>query len=316
MIGNKKIAVVTPAYNVERMIEHVVATMPDSVDMMYVVDDASHDQTISRAEAAALSRQAPLTICRHSHNAGVGAAIVTGYQRAMKDQMDIMVVMAGDGQMDPEELATIVQPIIESRADYVKGNRFHYGTSWEVMPRYRFIGNAILSFLTKIASGYWKLSDFQTGYTAVSRHMLERVPLAKLYPRYGFPNDILVKLNVANARVHEVPVKPIYRDEKSGIRLHSVIPKISWLLVRDFFWRLREKYIVRDFHPLVFFYLFGGLALLIGVLFGLYLILFRIISGPVSETSALFAVIFFLFGSQALFFAMWFDMDTNKELQQ
>ena len=184
------------------------------------------------------------------------------------------------------------------------------------MPRHRFIGNAILSLLTKIASGYWKLSDFQTGYTAISLEILQRLPLNKLYKRYGFPNDILVKCNVINTRVLEVSVKPIYRDERSGIRLWNVIPKISWLLIKDFLWRLKEKYIIRDFHPLVFFYFFGGTAFLIGAVFGAYLLIYRIVAGPVSGTSALFAMLFFLFGTQALFFAMWFDMDSNKELQK
>lgn len=315
MLQGKKIAVVVPAYNVADHILQVLETMPAFVDHVYVVDDSSLDQTTERVQAAIAAKPNAITLLKHDRNRGVGAAIVTGYRQALHDKQDVTAVMAGDAQMDPADLAQVVGPVVEGRADYVKGNRFSYGTSWEVMPRYRFFGNATLSLLTKIASGYWKLSDFQTGYTAVSQATLARLPLEKIYERYGFPNDVLVKLNVIGARVAEVPVKPIYLTEKSGIRLSVVIPTISWLLIKGFFWRLWEKYTIRDFHPLIFFYCFGGLFFLFGLLFGLYLVGYRIFAGPVSETSALFAALFFLFGAQSLFFAMWFDMDTNKELQ-
>ena len=313
MLSDKKIGVVVPAYNEEKKIAAVISTMPEFVDRIYIVDDTSSDKTVEAAEKVASGK---VTVISHEHNSGVGGAIVTGYKQAVKEEVDACAVMAGDNQMDPTELEHVIRPILSGDADYVKGNRFSYGTSWQVMPKYRFIGNAILSLLTKIASGYWKLSDFQTGYTAISLETLQRLPLKKLYKRYGFPNDLLVKCNVINTRVLEVPVKPIYRDEHSGIRLWKVIPKISWLLIKDFLWRLKEKYIIRDFHPLVFFYFFGGTASLIGSVFGGYLLIYRIVAGPVSGTSALFAMLFFLFGTQALFFAMLFDMDSNKELQK
>ncbi|MDD5039544.1 MAG: glycosyltransferase family 2 protein [Patescibacteria group bacterium] len=316
MLSGKKICVVVPARNEAERIRRVLETMPAFVDAVYVIDDASTDSTCTIVRTFRGTPSTTVALIQHDRNRGVGAAITSGYRRACKDKIDVCAVMAGDGQMDPGELEQIVLPVVRGTADYVKGNRFAYGNSWQVMPKYRFIGNAILSLLTKIASGYWKLSDFQTGYTAISLAMLQRLPLDGLYPRYGFPNDILVKLNVVRARVCEVPIRPIYAGERSGIRLGSVIPKISWLLMKNFFWRLKEKYIIRDFHPLVFFYFFGGASLLIGLTFGLYLLGYRIFSGPVSGTSALFAAIFFLFGTQSLFFAMWFDMDTNKDLQQ
>ncbi|MFZ6036595.1 MAG: glycosyltransferase family 2 protein [Patescibacteria group bacterium] len=316
MLHNKKIGVVIPAFQEAERIGAVISTMPAFVDHIYVIDDSSTDGTGDRARSTAPVGTTTVTVHRHDSNRGVGAAIVTGYELGISAGDDVLAVMAGDAQMDPAELATVVQPVIDGAADYVKGNRFHYGTAWEVMPRYRFIGNAILSLLTKIASGYWKLSDFQTGYTAISREAARTIPLRKLYRRYGFPNDLLVKLNVLNARVHEVPIKPIYQGEKSGIRIAHVVPRISWLLVKDFFWRMREKYVVRDFHPLVFFYFFGFMSFIVGFVFGLYLLMYRIVTGPVSETSALFAALFFLFGTQSLFFAMWFDMESNKDLQQ
>jgi len=316
MLGNKKTAVVVPSFNVERHIRAVVDTMPPFVDRIYIIDDASTDGTGEILQEIAGKAGIRITVIRHESNRGVGAAIVSGYRQAAKDEMEIVAVMAGDGQMDPSELSRLCLPIAEGLADYVKGNRFFYGSAWQVMPRYRFLGNAILSLLTKIASGYWKLADFQCGYAAISLNTLKRLPLDRLYPRYGFPNDLLVNLNILGAIVKEIAVKPIYDGQKSGIRLWKVVPKISLLLLGGFFRRLKEKYIIRDFHPLVFFYFFGGLSSMFGLAFGLYLIAYRLFSGPVSETSALFAALFFLFGTQSLFFAMWFDMDYNRPLQQ
>src|SRR5207248_2116631 len=132
------------------------------------------------------------------------------------------------------------------------------------------LGNAVLSMLTKIASGYWHIADSQSGYTAVSREYLELLDLERIYKRYGFPNDMLVHLNVWNARVRDIPSRPIYGvGERSGIRLRKVVPTISWLLLKGFFWRLRTKYVIRDFHPLVFFYMFGFLMTALGLGLGI-----------------------------------------------
>ncbi|MBI5037523.1 MAG: glycosyltransferase family 2 protein [Candidatus Kerfeldbacteria bacterium] len=315
MISNKKIAVVVPAHNEADHIAEVIRSMPSFVDHIVIVDDYSSDQTVNIVTSMQASDAGDrCIILRHTYNQGVGAAIATGYRWANEHQVPVTTVMAGDGQMDPAELAHIIAPVVDGQAEYVKGNRLIYADVWNVMPKYRFLGNSFLSLLTKIASGYWKMVDSQTGYTAISLQTLQRIDLKALYPSYGFPNDLLVKLNVINARVVEIPIRPIYAGQKSGIRLSSVIPRISWLLLRGFVWRLWVKYVVRDFHPLVFFYSFGILFFSIGSLFGLYLVVYRLAAGPVSTTSALFASLFFISGLQSLFFAMWFDMEDNKEL--
>lgn len=315
MLLNKKVAVVVPAHNEADHIADVIKTMPTLVDHIVIVDDCSSDQTVAIVESLQTSNIGQrCVILKHAQNQGVGAAIATGYQWALEQQIPVTAVMAGDGQMDPTELEDIVAPIAAGEADYVKGNRLTYSDVWKVMPKYRFLGNSFLSLLTKIASGYWKMVDSQTGYTAISDQALRHIDLASLYPIYGFPNDLLVKLNVINARVVEIPIRPIYSGQKSGIRLTKVVPRISWLLLRDFIWRMWIKYVVRDFHPLVFFYGFGTLFFIIGLIFGLYLVLYRLAAGPVSTTSALFASLFFISGLQSLFFAMWFDMEDNKEL--
>ena len=182
-----------------------------------------------------------------------------------------------------------------------------------MIPRYRYLGNAMLSLMTKISSGYWHIADSQTGYTAISKYAIDIMPLEKLYPRYGYPNHILCMLNVFNMRVKDVPIKPIYNiGEKSGIRLWKVIPTISKLLVSNFLWRMKEKYIIRDFHPLVFFYALAFLLLVMsGPLFAR--MIYRWIEfnriPPMNTLAFMFTSIS---GLQSLFFAMWFDMDYNK----
>jgi hypothetical protein len=185
-----------------------------------------------------------------------------------------------------------------------------------MIPHYRYLGNSFLSLLTKIASGYWHIADSQCGYTAISLVALKRIDLDGIYERYGMPNDLLIKLNQHDFRVCDVHVRPVYNiGEKSGIKLRKVVPRISWILLKGFIKRLVFKYVIRDFHPLVFFYLLGIILFPAGLISGSWLIYYRIFQGPVAATSALFAVFLFVSGLQSLFFAMWFDMDYNKDLK-
>jgi len=312
----KTVAVVVPAYNEEKLIGTVLDTMPDLVDLIIVVDDASTDCTSDIVASYHRRLVDRLVLVRHTHNQGVGAAIVTGYKQALLRHSDVVAVMAGDGQMDPDDLARLVAPIARGEAEYTKGNRLFRGESWRMIPHYRYLGNAVLSLWTKIASGYWHIADSQSGYTAIARLALERLELDHIYKRYGMPNDILIKLNVANFRIRDVSVRPIYDiGEMSGIRLRKVVPTISWLLLRGFCWRLKEKYIIRDFHPLVFFYAMGLTLFPGGVFLGLYLLGYRLLVGQVVATSALFAAFLTISGLQSLFFAMWFDMEYNRHLR-
>lgn len=315
MLHGKTLAAVIPAYNEERQIARVIETMPECVDRIYVIDDASRDQTVDVVKGCAERDARVVLICRPK-NGGVGAATVTGYKQVLADGLDVAVVMGGDAQMPPDDLPRIAGPVAEGRADYVKNNRLFTGNAWTIIPHHRYIGNSILSMLTKIVSGYWHVVDSQAGYTAISREALQLLDLDRLYPRYGFPNDVLVGLNVYDMKVMDVPTRPVYNvGERSGIRLRKVVPTISWLLFRRFFWRLKEKYIIRDFHPLVFFYFFGGMLFFPGVIMGLWLLYHRIFTGRVEATSALFAVFMVVTGLQFLLFAMWFDMDHNKRLK-
>lgn len=317
MYKDKKIGVVIPAHDEEKLIGRVIETMPDFVDKIIIVDDASKDKTVEVVEKYMHEAgESKLILLKHNSNRGVGGAIVTGYKKAFAEDLDVIAVMAGDAQMDPDELDKVIEPVVEGKADYVKGNRLYTGRAWEIIPRHRYLGNAFLSLLTKVASGYWHVSDSQCGYTAISREVLEILRLDKLYCGYGFPNHMLTEVNIYHFRVKDVPIKPIYGiGEKSGIRLWKVVPSLSCLLFRCFFWRLKEKYIIRDFHPLVFFYFLGFTLFPAGLIYGIYLIYLRIFIGPVAPTSALFAVFLFISGLQSLFFAMWFDMEYNKSLK-
>jgi glycosyltransferase involved in cell wall biosynthesis len=313
MFEGKRVAVVVPAHDEESLIAETLAGIPGFVDRIYVVDDASRDGTAERARAAGDPRVEVLT---HPKNQGVGAAIVTGYKRAIEERVDVTCVMAADNQMDPADLEAIATPVARGEVEYAKANRLFTGQAWELIPKHRYLGNAVLSLLTKIASGYWHVADSQSGYTAVSLPTLERLDLDRLYPRYGFPNDMLVHLNVVNARVRDVPSRPVYGvGERSGIRLRKVIPRISWLLVKAFFWRLREKYVIRDFHPLVFFYLGGIVMGLAGLGLGIALVVLRILGNDITAATGVLVALLLIFGSQFTLFAMWFDMESNKDLK-
>jgi glycosyltransferase involved in cell wall biosynthesis len=315
MVDGKRVAVVVPAYNEEMLIAETVRGMPGFVDRIFVVDDASKDATAERArEAAEVDRR--VEVLAHDQNRGVGAAIVTGYKRAIKERIDVTAVMAADNQMDPSDLETIVAPVARGQVDYAKANRLFTGQAWQLIPRTRYLGNAVLSLLTKIASGYWHVADSQSGYTAVSLQTLERLDLDRIYPRYGFPNDMLVHLNVWNARVRDFPSRPIYGvGERSGIRLRRIVPAIAWLLVKGFFWRMREKYVIRDFHPLVFFYVLGFLMLLIGLGLGIAETVLRILGHEIPVATVVLIALLLVSGSQFTLFAMWFDMESNKDLR-
>ena len=315
MFGNKTVSVVVPAHDEEKLIQRMLATVPEWVDHIIVVDDLSRDRTAEKVRQA-MEQDARIELIQHEQNRGVGAAICTGYKSSLLKGCDVAVVMAGDAQMDPADLPAIVRPVAEEGVDYAKGNRLVHGQAWEVIPRYRYIGNAVLSMLTKIASGYWHVADSQCGYTAISKGALESLALDDVYPRYGVPNDILIKLNISNRSVRDVPIRPVYNiGEKSGIRLSRDIFTIASLLLKRFLGRLVQKYVIRDFHPLVLFYVFGLFTFPAGFFFGISLVVYRLFVGPVAMTSALFAAFLALMGLQLLLFAMWFDMETNKHLK-
>jgi len=316
MYKEHTICVVVPAYNEEKLIGRVLETMPDYVDKIVVVDDKSTDRTAEIVRNAADKPGGRIVLIQHDENQGVGGAIVSGYKWARDNQISVTAVMAGDAQMDPDDLPNLLEPVVTGQVDYAKGNRLFTGNAWQIIPKIRYLGNSYTSLLTKIASGYWHVADSQTGYTVINLHALRMLDLDKIYKDYGMPNDMLVKLNIYNLKVRDVPVKPIYNiGEKSGIRIHKIVPKLSWLLFKCFLYRVKEKYIIRDFHPLIFFYLFGFFFGLLTIILFIRLFVLWFATGRIPSMNALAAMFSFMSTVQFTLFAMWFDMENNRDLK-
>ncbi len=328
MYREHSIGVVVPAYNEEGFVGDVIDTLPEYVDRVYAVDDCSTDGTWAEIQSHAGRRNANteqafadggvqfdrrVVPIQHEENQGVGGAIKTGYQHARADGIDITTVVGGDGQMDPDLLDRLLDPIVEGRAEYVKGNRLIQLEHREEMPTFRLIGNAILSLLTKIASGYWTIGDPQNGYTAISLHALNTVAIDEMYEYYGYCNDLLVKLNAAELTVADVPIPSRYADEESHISYPEYIPKVSLMLLSNFLWRLRVKYLVRNFHPLVFLYAIGAAASFVGIFRGLRNVFASVPRRKHDRESSLPVV---LLGTLMLVLAMMFDMVENEELEE
>ena len=315
MYLEKTIAVVVPAHNEEKLIKKTLSSIPSLVDKIIVVNDASTDNTGGLVKQMAVKDER-IELIEHDVNQGVGGAIISGYTRARDSEMDVTAVMAGDAQMDPNELVHIIEPVANGSADYCKGNRLFYGDAWNMIPHYRYLGNSFLSLLTKIASGYWHIADSQSGYTGISLIALKRINLAGIYKRYGMPNDLLIKLNQYDFRVRDIHIRPVYNvGEKSGIRLRQVIPKISWILFKGFWQRLFFKYVIKDFHPLIFFYFLAIILLGASVPLAIRLFYMWFVYGDIPDINALALAFTFISGLQTLFFGMWFDMEYNKHLK-
>lgn len=311
MYRDQTIAAVVPAHNEEHHVGTVVATMPTFVDHVIVIDDASTDDT----SAAALATQDPrLVLVRHEQNTGVGGAVVDGHRKALELGAEIVCVMAGDGQMDPAYLPSLLDPIVDGLCEMTKANRFFSSSSFDSMPRHRVVGNVALSFLNKLASGYWNLFDPQNGYVAVRREALEAIPLDSISQGYSLENDFLINLNIVGARVADVPVPAVYADERSGIRLRRVIPQMTSLLFRGFFRRILRKYVLWSFSPIALF-LFTGLCLTgFGIVVGAWALL-RTLGPPVATTgTVLLSVGPLLAGLNFLVSALMLDIQESRQL--
>jgi len=302
-----------------RETESFAAVGKTKYDRAEIVLEELHKKDLEYFVPSVIANEHPeldrIILINNVKNGGVGAAIARGYKWCLDHKIDCTAVMAGDGQMDPAELESICYPVIADDAHYVKGNRLIHRSAWHVMPAARYIGNSILSILTKIASGYWHVSDTQTGYTAISLKALKAIKIHRIYRGYGMPNDLLVKLNIAFCSIKEVSIKPVYNiGEKSKMRVARVIPSIAWLLFKSFFVRLWIKYLFKDFHPLFLLYHF---AFTLGIVTIPYMIKIAhiIVAGQTANPLTVLAFIFLFISSfQSLLFAMWMDIQDNERL--
>jgi glycosyltransferase involved in cell wall biosynthesis len=310
MYKGLRICVVVPAYNEQRLIGRVIETMPSIVDHIVVVDDHSSDDTSARARSIPDDRT---EVIRLDVNQGVGGAIITGHRRAIELQADVSVVMAGDAQMDPAYLTHLLDPIADDGYGFTKANRFFAAGSYQGMPKLRIFGNILLSFLTKLASGYWHLFDPQNGYTAVTTEALRRLDLDGIARRYEFENDLLINLSIADVPAADIPIPAVYAEEVSNIKLRKVIPAISFLLFRGFFRRVMLKYVLRSFSPIALL-LFSGMVLMLwSIGFGLWVLAHTIGPSTASTGTVLLCVAPFLVAVQLLLNALTLDIQESPD---
>jgi len=328
MYEDSTVGVVVPAHNEEGLVGTVIDTLPSFVDRAYVVDDRSTDGTwaeiqrhVERLNAprreraladGGAGRQPLIVPIRHETNRGRGGAVKTGYRAALDDGLDVVAVLDGDGQMDPAILDRFVAPVASGAVDYAKGNRLVRRDFRRGMSRWRFVGNGLLTYLTKVASGYWRMTDSQNGYTAISARTLRRLDVDRLYEGYGFLNDILVKLNAIEARVADVTMPARYGDERSGIRYTTFIPRVSGLLLRDFLWRLKVRYLVQDFHPLVQLYALAGASVVASVV----MLGWLVVGTRPTAVEVAMAFLLFVVGAISASLAMAFDREHNVGLER
>jgi glycosyltransferase involved in cell wall biosynthesis len=304
-----RVAVVVPAHNESRHVGDVVKAMPGLVDAVTVVDDGSIDDTFGVARAAADERT---TVVRFEQNRGVGGAIVEGHRLAMEVGADVSVVIAGDGQMDPDYLPSLLDPIADSGYEFTKANRFFAIGSFDGMPRMRIVGNIVMSFLTKAASGYWHLFDPQNGYTAIHRSALERLPLKRLRERFEFENDLLIHMNIARVRATDVPIPARYGEEVSDLRLMRDVRRILTLLAVGFWRRIWWKYIVQSFSPVALLLLFGLALVAAGLAIGAFVVVNSIGPPTASTATVLMSVAPLLTGIHLLVSALLLDIQDSQ----
>jgi glycosyltransferase involved in cell wall biosynthesis len=311
MYRGRSIGVVIPAYNVERSIRKVVEGLPSWVDRVIVVDDASRDGTLKEAHSIVADN---LIVLHHDVNQGVGGATMTGFRRALEEGVKIAVKMDGDGQMDPAHLPALLDAVTVQGYDYSKGNRFLHTTELSAMPRHRLFGNFVLTFLTKLTSGYWNVFDPQNGYLAIRREPLSRLNFDRVAKRFFFENDLLIHLNIMNYRVKDVPIPAIYGDEVSNLKVSRVLGSFPLYLFRRFWYRIYQKYVLRDFSPIAVF-LFLGLAFFLwGLGFGFYTWWRSAITGHFASTgTVMLSVLPFLIGFELLLQAVILDIQATPK---
>src|SRR5262245_5172559 len=307
---DKAVAVVIPAYNVDRFVATVVEGLPDLVDQVIVVDDASTDGTATALEAIKDPR---VRVTRHPVNQGVGGAMVTGFRLALEQRPDVVVKMDGDGQMDPRYLPTLLDPLLTGSCDYTKGNRFLDGDRLAEMPAVRLVGNFVLTFLTKLVSGYWSIFDPQNGFVAISAPMLRRLPLDRLARRYFFENDMLIHLNILRARVRDVPIPARYGDERSSMRLGRVLLTFPAHLARRFWYRIYQRHILRDFAAAGVFWVVGTALASWGILFGTAMWIRSAVTGhPATTGTVMFSAVPLILGFQLLLQAILIEIQESS----
>lgn len=311
MYRGRTIGVVIPAYNVERSIRKVVEGIPDWVDRIIIVDDASRDGTLREARSVVSDR---VIVLHHDVNQGVGGATLTGFRRALDEGVKIAVKMDGDGQMDPAHLPVLLDAVTIQGYDYAKGNRFLHSSELSAMPRHRLFGNFVLTFLTKLTSGYWNVFDPQNGYVAIRREPLAQLDFSRIAKRYFFENDILIHLNILGFRVKDVAIPAVYGDERSSMKISRIMGSFPVYLFRRYWYRIYQKYVLRDFSPVALFLFLGLPFFFWGVGFGFYTWWRSWAFGEIATTgTVMLSVLPFLVGFELILQAVMLDIQSTPK---
>jgi len=309
MYRKQRVAIVIPAFDVRNQIADTLAGIPDFIDTIIVVDDASTDGTAEVLDAVKDSR---VTVLTHKINQGVGGATVTGFRNALALSADLIVKMDADGQMDPEYIPALLDPIISDGYGYTKGNRFLCTEEVRNMPWLRLVGAFCLTFLSKLASGYWHVFDTVNGYVAIKADVVRNLPLNHLERRYFFETDLLIHLNILRVRVKDIPIPPRYGNERSSMRLLAVALTFPTFLLRGFWYRLYQRHILREFSAVALFWVFGTILLLWGTAFGAYTWAKSVYSGHAATTgTVMLSVLPFILGFELALQAILIEINES-----
>ena len=268
MYSGWKVSAVIPCYKVERHIRNVIASMPEYVDQIIAVNDGSPDSTEEILKSISDPR---LVVISHKKNQGLGAAMLSGFKEALRQGADVVVKVDGDGQMDPTQIIALIHPIVLGKCDYSKGNRLSSGKNMKGMPNLRLFGNLVLSFLTKAATGYWKMMDPQNGFIAISGKLLAKIELNKIARNFFFENSMLIEISLQNTKVADVVMSSRYGEEISTLSIKKVILQFPWQLAKGFLRRIFVRNLLLDLSPFVIFLFLGLLLIIPGGFLGLWL---------------------------------------------
>lgn len=312
MYKNKKVGVAVPAYNEERLIQKTLTTLPKFVDIIVVVNDGSSDATLKKIKEVA-KKDPRITIINNDENRGIGYSLKEAVRKATTLGADRVAVMAGDAQMDPNQLQPMLNSMDKRSLDFIKANRFTHLEALTKMPFYRRVGNVIVTILTKFATGYYSIFDTQNGYVIYTKDVIDRMPWSIIGDKYEYENTILIGLAIINAKIGDYAAPAIYGDEKSTIKVFSTTLRVLKTLFKGFWQRIYYKYVLYGFHPISLFLFSGILLSAVGFVIGVYLVLLRITSEytPTSGTVMLVALPIII-GFQLLLTALVMDVNEEK----
>ncbi len=311
MYHKLKIAAIVPAYNEEKLIKKTLLSLDKIIDVIYVINDGSTDNTLNEVKKIS-KNDSRINIIDLKTNHGLGYALKSGLQKAAKSNADRMAIFAGDAQMDPKYLPEMLDNLEERKLDFIKANRFMHLEQLKSMPTYRKIGNVIVTIITKFSTGYYSIFDTQNGYAIYTKNIVDRLPWHLVGDRYEFENTVLIALSIINAKVGDFAIPAVYGEETSTIKVFSTTLKVLRVLYVGFWKRIYYKYVLYNFHPIALF-LFSGISTFsLGILDGIYVLLQRIVYSVIPNSGALLPVVLLLvLGFQLLLTA--FILDVNEE---